>query len=421
MAGAIEQKPKLVLITDEFPYSLREASFLRPELAAMKEAFYITLISKSASKQQLLEVDPEISVLHYDRPSPLAHLPYFFTLPFEKDFWQEWRQIRQEKAKKPLQNLLLSGYFIIEARFFSRYLNRQGLLNPADGAGIYYSYWNNYGLYALTRAKERGLLGSGKVVARTHGYDLYHERQPFGRQPVKQQTDRSLDRLYFISRQGMDYYLQHFSAENIPGKYLLSRLGTPDRGLSPIPEGGSPLKLLSLSNAVPVKRVERIIQALSLIQEIPISWVHYGDGPELVRLRSLADSLLSTKKNITFSLPGAVENSILMETLSQTPFHCLLNVSASEGLPVSVMEALSFGIPVLATAVGGTSELVSPDVGRLLPADVSPEEIASALIDLYRRSPEEAAALRHNARKTWEERCSEENFARFAKSLLELL
>ena len=35
-----------------------------------------------------------------------------------------------------------------------------------------------------------------------------------------------------------------------------------------------------------------------------------------------------------------------------------INLSASEGIPVSIMDAISFGIPCIATNVGGTGEIV---------------------------------------------------------------
>lgn len=414
-------KKKLVLITDEFPYSYREASFLRPELQALKERFSITLISKSASRRQVLPVDPEIRVLHYQRPHAILHLPCFLRLPFQKDFREECRRILKEGGEKRFGNILLSGYFIIEAQMFAAYLKRTGLVSDQSNVDVYYSYWNNYALYALTRLREQGRLASAKVVARTHGYDLYAERQPFSRQPMKQQTDRSLDRLYFISQSGFDYYRAHFSVADFPEKYALARLGTPDRGLAPVPEEAKELSIFSLSNAVPVKRIQLIIEALARITEFPIRWVHYGDGPSLASLRALADAALSSHHNIVYSLPGAIENEALMQLIHDTAFDCLVNVSASEGLPVSVMEALSFGIPVIATDVGGTKELVSSRCGRLLTADPTPQTLADALSALAGLSPESRRQLRENARSVWESRCAaEQNFSAFADSLASL-
>ena len=43
-----------------------------------------------------------------------------------------------------------------------------------------------------------------------------------------------------------------------------------------------------------------------------------------------------------------------------------MNVSESEGIPVSIMEASSFGIPVIATNVGGVGEIVENGYNGLL-------------------------------------------------------
>ncbi|NJK95527.1 MAG: glycosyltransferase [Bacteroidales bacterium] len=55
-----------------------------------------------------------------------------------------------------------------------------------------------------------------------------------------------------------------------------------------------------------------------------------------------------------------------------------LNTSLSEGVPVSVMEALSFGLPVIATDVGGTGELINDEVGMLINPEISPALLMSA-------------------------------------------
>ena len=51
----------------------------------------------------------------------------------------------------------------------------------------------------------------------------------------------------------------------------------------------------------------------------------------------------------------------------------------SEGIPVSIMEAQSFGTPVIATDTGGVKELVAPGTGFLLPVDFKPEDLAERI------------------------------------------
>jgi glycosyltransferase involved in cell wall biosynthesis len=49
-----------------------------------------------------------------------------------------------------------------------------------------------------------------------------------------------------------------------------------------------------------------------------------------------------------------------------------------EGIPVALMEAMSYGIPVVTTATGGTAELVLPEAGLLVPS-ANPTALADAI------------------------------------------
>ena len=69
----------------------------------------------------------------------------------------------------------------------------------------------------------------------------------------------------------------------------------------------------------------------------------------------------------------------VLKWFEENPADVFVNVSSSEGLPVSIMEAFSYGIPAIATAVGGMPEIVTEDCGVLLKPDFGPEELAIVL------------------------------------------
>src|SRR5688572_31740184 len=73
--------------------------------------------------------------------------------------------------------------------------------------------------------------------------------------------------------------------------------------------------------------------------------------------------------------------------LTVTGVQRVLFRSFAEGLPVVIMEALALGRPVLATAVAGIPELVSPECGWLVPAG-SVEALVQAMKDALATPPE---------------------------------
>ncbi|MBQ4033784.1 MAG: glycosyltransferase, partial [Paludibacteraceae bacterium] len=114
------------------------------------------------------------------------------------------------------------------------------------------------------------------------------------------------------------------------------------------------LNIVSCSNAIPLKRLDLIAEALQKA-DFPIQWTHIGSGPTLEKISAMVESM---PKNVTVSLLGQKSNEFVRDLYTKKHFDVFLNVSTTEGVPVSIMEALAAGIPVIATNVGGTSEIV---------------------------------------------------------------
>jgi len=107
-----------------------------------------------------------------------------------------------------------------------------------------------------------------------------------------------------------------------------------------------------------------------------------------------------------------------MKFYRETPIDLFILTSESEGVPVSIMEALSFGIPAMATAVGGVPELISNHTGYLLTPNPTSEEIAEKLLDFLNLSHLQRTIKRQAARTAWETGWSAKvNFTKWAKFL----
>jgi glycosyltransferase involved in cell wall biosynthesis len=104
--------------------------------------------------------------------------------------------------------------------------------------------------------------------------------------------------------------------------------------------------------------------------------VHFGDGPERTRVESEAASL---PPDVIWELRGQVDNATVRAYYQTHAVSVFLSLSASEGVPVSMMEAQSFGIPIVALAVGGVPEIVTTEVGILLEDNAGISDIGAAL------------------------------------------
>ncbi len=106
-----------------------------------------------------------------------------------------------------------------------------------------------------------------------------------------------------------------------------------------------------------------------------------------------------------------------MKFYQKNPADVFINVSSTEGTPVSVMEAASCGIPIIATSVGGNPEIVSERNGILLNPDLTADEIAKAILTVLDH-PETATSKRKGSRAVWMERYNADaNFRAFAERL----
>jgi len=105
------------------------------------------------------------------------------------------------------------------------------------------------------------------------------------------------------------------------------------------------------------KGIETIVRAAKLIPDVPFKIV--GRGPEMERLHRLADGV----ENVEFV--GFRMGDELIE-LYRGARAVLLPSRVEENFPLSTLEAMAAGKPVIASDVGGVSEIVEDRVNGLL-------------------------------------------------------
>jgi glycosyltransferase involved in cell wall biosynthesis len=216
------------------------------------------------------------------------------------------------------------------------------------------------------------------LVSRAHGGDLYERRHSNDYIPGRAECLRRVDRVYCISDDGRAYLSRRYPS--IADRVEVSRLGVESSG-APTPTSSDGVKrMVSCSFLVRVKRVALLLDGVAELgrrhPELTFEWTHIGDGPEMPSVRA---ELARLPSNCVGVLLGSLPNDQVLSLYRRGPWDVFINVSASEGVPVAIMEAMSHGIPAVATAVGGSPELVSSDNGVLLPSDPNPGEIADGI------------------------------------------
>lgn len=155
-------------------------------------------------------------------------------------------------------------------------------------------------------------------------------------------------------------------------------------------------------NLVPVKGLQYLIEAAANLIESgrKITVVLIGNGPQESALRALC-SRKKISAHVLFA--GNCPPARVAEWLAASDVFCL--PSLSEGCPNVVLEALSCGRPVVASAVGGVPELVNASCGILVPPR-SPVRLADALNVALNRHWDEAA-IANRFRRSWDDMACE--------------
>jgi N-acetyl-alpha-D-glucosaminyl L-malate synthase BshA len=140
-------------------------------------------------------------------------------------------------------------------------------------------------------------------------------------------------------------------------------------------EIGRGLVVSHVSNFRPVKRIQDLVYAMKIFtKEAPdAQLVLVGDGPERHKVERLIQSL-GLKDNVT--LTGFRSDVANLLRCSDTVVLC----SETESAPLTLLEGLSTGLPVIATRVGGIPEIIQDGINGFLVETKHPESIAEKLI-----------------------------------------
>ena len=390
----------LFIFSNFFPYKKAEAFLLNEFEFTKKEASSIYLISLYGKHEEsLIKEESNLKLLKpiINNSSSKIFLLFkgVFNLAPVNFHLNEFIKTNILLSPQKLYYWFISLLISRAALSSDAYKQVVKLVNASKNPILYF-YWGDNLAWTIPYLKKEIKNKDLKIIIRLHGSDLY-ENLKHNYAPLRSVIFSAVDTIVPISEHGYNYIFNNYP--KFSSKVFLSRLGVFDNGLNyNIQNLSKEFTIVSVSNVVALKRLNLLFDALQKTQS-NIIWHHFGDG---VLMNDLINSIKNKRQGLNVILHGYVSNQTLINFYQNQHVDLFVNVSSSEGLPVSIMEALSFGIPVIATDVGGTSELVSDKVGELISSTFTSESLGQNIEKLLNLNSEELLLLRSNARSIFE-------------------
>lgn len=288
----------------------------------------------------------------------------------------------------------------------------------ASGNDIYlYSFWLSRPAFAIASMNINRAEGLLRIVSRTHRYDLYEEENAYKYLPFREFIAENLDTIYFSSWDTIDYYRgKKYTDFNNQSHGKLAYLGTNNPEHIKRDLNSDEIVIVSCAYIIPRKRLDLIIKVVEKMSKlnVKVKWIHIGNGETEEEIKELAKKQLS-QTDVDYEFTGKLRDEEIYELYYRKNADFFINMSDSEGIPVSIIEALSMGIPAIARNVGGNIDAVIDGVdGILIEKESIKEEdldnLAKKIVNYY-NNKEEFFALSRNAVSHWRKMFSGERNA----------
>ena len=389
------------------------------ELSKMDSNIVVICISdkekKIEYKRTLSKAKAHYIEIEISKFEKIFSLRYLF---FKKVLKEVWGVLKDRQYQDKLQVIKIILLDFAKARkiysntlpIIRKYSFKKGEQN------LFYSYWHDIRAIGITMLKNQ--YSNSKFISRAHRWDIYFEENKPKYLSFKKWMFINLDYNILISDDAKKYIEERFPG--IPKNLCVHKLGKNNvRQHLTEKKNESYFTICSCSSVTEVKRLERIINSLGLIKTPNVKWIHFGDGPLIDGMKTLAEKEL---KHISFEFRGNCSNSTILDFYAENFVDVFINLSSSEGIPVSIMEAISSGIPVIATNVGGTKEIINKKNGYLINKDLECSNISLILTEHFNKTHEEIIEMRKNAREYWFKNYNaSKNYKRFINFLNENL
>jgi glycosyltransferase involved in cell wall biosynthesis len=401
----MNRKTKLFLFTNAFPCQSDLEQYIEHEIPYLSNAFEKIYIFPSTFGKVEIKIPANVEVIDFYDNSKISLKNFLTSLPFLLKLYLN--ELIHSKNKR----YLLINFKLLIINLYNAYACSNGLVLFAKKNQInlkecqFYSYWFYHSAIILSIMKERKLIDG--FISRGHLGDVY--LQYLFKTRFQYLKTKNVSKLYLISEHAKEYMTRNFP--RFKDKFEVAYLGVKDNMQNTMPKGKEFI-LVSCSKVDDRKRVHLIPEILSHIK-FDIHWYHIGRVP--VEEKRIYDFLKTKPNNVNVTLLGTIRNQLIHDFYKNNRVDAFINVSTEEGISFAIIEACSYGIPIIATDSNGTREIATNESGFLIPVDFKIEEVVKILNDLNSNVYPEK---RNGARKLFNERFnSEKNFYDFIRQI----
>ncbi len=423
----MSEAPKtMIFFSLHYPFHFTD-SYLDEEIDLLSKQFEKVIVisantfstekRETPSNATVYRFQPEANLQLRIRSLSLLVRPFFYKELFNILFlYKSNFTLASVKELFAFYTRSLATYDLLKQVIVEQKINKNDLL--------IYTYWMVESSMAATIIKREN--PSIKFISKAHSQDVYFDRSPVKYHPYRKFIFENINRLFFISEDAKKYFIRkHQVSAKEEKRISISRIGINADNKKYIPKNHeNVLRIISVAYIQKIKRIDLIVDALSLIKNIKIEWCHAGHSnqseKEFEDIKEYTSQKFSSATNISFSFLGKTSKEDLFQLYKGKNFDLFLNVSETEGIPVSMMEAMSYSIPVIGTNVGGVSEIVEDSKnGFLLPSFPSVEETADIIRKFYVLKDSEINRIRKKAFETWGEKYNaNRNYSELCKEVL---
>ncbi len=401
-------KKTIYVFTSSFPCDEHGETYLWDELLYLAKAFDAVYFLPQNGTVSIKSLPENCFVI----PPPIINkqkLSISLLLKAIKWVFSDFNLLVKQKlvSKLIVYNYSLLKQLIVKANYYS------SIIKNSHSENVYlYAYW--FSDYATIAALVKQILPQSIAISRAHGFDVFENQTEYNFIPFRKLQFKYIDSVFSVSKAGANHLKKNNPTyeKKIKSSYLGTLNDT--NQINPISEK---FQIASCSIIRDVKRLHLMADILKHT-EIPITWHVIGNGPDFENIQKLVTALPNHIEVVFYGLLSKQEIDLFYKT---TAINLFISLSSSEGLPVSMMEAQSYGIPIMSTNVGGCNEICNDKTGFLIEPNFVARDVSDKITE-FSYSNKNTHEFHQKCRLYWETHFNADvNYKEFTSSINHLI